>query len=178
MKFINNKHHTSPFKVFIAICVGAFIGASIITADYLLNLYYTLGSNHFHEFGLKKGASIFLMSWVIWAVCILIFGGPAWLFLHWRGYRTFLSAICMAAIIAFTINLMFATGFFTGHKSGSFSYFAQGGQQWEDGIITEFGLKIAFKSSFERAIQGILIAFAIWFVAYKAFNRNTAKLID
>jgi hypothetical protein len=59
------------------------------------------------------------------------------------------------------------TRFFTGRKFGDFSYYAHGGQIWENGMLTEFGWKITLQNTLLYAIAGLFIGLVIWRIAYR-----------
>jgi len=160
-------YQTTAPRIILALLIGAALGAAFTTGDYLINLYQTNGPAHFDQYGLSKGSRVFQVSYVIWLIGITVFGCPAWLLLHSSGYRHWLHAAVSGASIPFAIIFFWSTGYLTGRSGYSYSSYSNGGQQWENGVLTSFGWKMAAFSALQYAAIGLIIAVAIWFVAYK-----------
>ncbi len=158
---------TTRLRVFIALLIGAGVGTAITTGQYLIGLYETNGPQHFQEWWASKGTSVSLFAYPIWFGFIAVFGGPIWILLHKLKLLHWLVASSAAAIISFVIMLAIATKMFTGRTGGNWTYYGRGGQQWEDGVMTAFGWKVALLNAAEYAAIGAIIGFVILSVAYR-----------
>ncbi|MEM8617704.1 MAG: hypothetical protein AAGF20_12330, partial [Pseudomonadota bacterium] len=116
---------------------------------------------------LSKGARASLLAYPVWFGIIALFGGPCWILLHKLRLRHWFIASGAAAIVSFLVILSIATRMFSGQAEGNFSYYGRGGQQWQEGVMTSFGWKIALLSATEFAVIGAIVGFTIWAVAYR-----------
>jgi len=156
---------TSFKKVLLAVVCGVGFGAAIIAGHYLFGTFNSFGGEYFAKYALRNGAGIFLIAFLIWGAGLLVIGGPAWLLLHFTGYRTWLVALLLGFCLPFTAVFLVNTEFLTGYNQGWSSY-SQGGQQWLDGRLTGFGWWMA---AFDSAIMGALgipIALLVWYNSY------------
>ncbi|MCF6275065.1 MAG: hypothetical protein L3J05_04805 [Robiginitomaculum sp.] len=169
---MNKKIKPTLGRLLFALALGALMGSSVTTIDYLINLYQVNGSEHFNEWAVSKGVRILIPSYIIWLISLFVFGVPVWLFLHWKEKTHWVYAIASGFFIPFTIILAMGTGFFTGKISGNLSYYGNGGQQWLDGSITPFGWEIAFRSAIYYALIGVCISAMIWLVCYRNVNKK------
>lgn len=161
---------TGP-RIALALLCGALFAALVSTIEYLLGLYRFNGVDHFVEYWVDKGTRVFLFSFVVWLVSLVIFGGPVWYFLHKRNWTSFLHAAAWGAIIPFVVLVLLRTNFLTGRAIRLTSYYGRGGQQWEDGKLTLFGWRVAIETSFYTAVVGLFIGIIIWLLAYRT-NRT------
>ncbi len=136
-----------------------------MTAVYMYSVYQSGHSGGFSKIG--WAISSFRFTFIIWLVGLVLFGSPVWFWLHVSGRREWYHALIAGFVVPFTILIALSTGFFTGRANGKFSAFAQGGQQWVDGVITQFGLYIAVFNAVTFGAMGAAIALFIWRVAYR-----------
>lgn len=166
----DKSYQTSATRIILALLVGAVVGAVFNAGQYLIGLYEIHGSDHFAQYALSKGFRVFTVAFVIWFLGILFLGGPIWLGIHHLGYRRWTHATAIGALIPSIFIFVISTGFLTGAKGGNFSSYANGGQQWENGVLTSFGWKIAASSALQFAFVGLIVSASIWFIAYKRTN--------
>lgn len=164
---LTNDYEATKLRIFFAILLGAAIGAAFQVTDYVMNIYKTLGEEHFRIYGMQKMRGIFILSSVVWLFGLLVIACPAWYRLHTTNKRSILYALLIGFLFPFVFWLFMSTGFFTGMQSGGFSAGDSGGKTWLNGNITRYGLTSALKSSFWLGAQGVVVALVIWRVAYR-----------
>ncbi len=158
-------------RVIVAVLAAAVLGAAYETGWYLLNLYNVNGAEHFAKYAIEKAKFIFVISCVSWLIALVFFGLPVWFALHKRGLRRWQHAVLVGILVPFIVVLAISTGLFTGRSGGNWSYYAAGGQQWENGILLPFGWSVALKSAAHSALFGACLALVIWRISYVRIER-------
>jgi len=161
------RYETNKIRIILAFAVGSFIGAIIESFSYLTTLINVNGMDHFYIFWYDKSLSVFTISYIIWLGSLITFGAPVWYFLHRKNWRKFHFSIIAGAIVPFIVVFVFQTGFLSGKSSRNFSYYGEGGKQWDAGSLTPYGWEIAFQTSLGYALVGSVIGLIIWKIAYR-----------
>jgi hypothetical protein len=158
---------TRALRVIIAVLVGTAFAAVLEAVWVSIELRRAAGFVHTNQYVAGKAREVFVYAYIIYFVGIVFFGLPVWRFLHTSGRRTWQYALLSGAFVPFIVYMGLATGFFTGHANGNWSYYGNGGDHWIDGVITLFGIKIALINAAKLAGIGALIGLVIWRVAYR-----------
>jgi hypothetical protein len=166
---------TSTHRVILAFLLGAAVGTTITTTQYLIGLYEVNGPEHFAEWWFSKGARVSMISYPVWLAFIVVFGGPVWLLLHRLKFLHWFAALISGAVVSSIVILAMATRMFSGQASGNLTYSGSGGQQWVDGVMTPFGWKIAFINAAEFGLIGSIVALAIRAVAYRRSKPHSGE---
>lgn len=162
-----SQYEVTKIRIFIAILLGAAIGAAFQVTDYAMQVYRTLGEEHFETYGMQKIQGMFILTSFLWLLGLLIIASPIWYMLHTRNKRSIIYALMLGFLCPFLFWLFMTTGFFTGMKSGGFSAGDNIGKTWENGRITLHGLTSALRSALWFGVQGLVVASVIWHVAYR-----------
>lgn len=157
---------TGP-RVIAAVLAGAALGGATVAAPYLWGMYRQFGTGYLLEFGPRNGAVVFVVAFTVWLAGIALLGGIVWHMLHRLGWRQPWVAAGIGALLPLGVNYALNTGMFTGRTSGNFSYFAHGGQIWENSVLTAFGWQLALEGALTEGLYGIIIGLLIWRVAYR-----------
>ena len=96
---------------------------------------------------------------------IVPLGDLTWLICHLKGWRKFYTAIIAGATMSFVSAFAYNT-----HSSPGFSSNYGDAILWKNGVITQFGLSVAFYDSLKFAMLGALIGFVTWRIAYRKFK--------
>lgn len=158
---------TNPVRVTIALVLGSMLGGTFIAIDYAIRLYLGLGASHFAEWGLSKSIGVWCWASIVWFVCLSIFGGISWNEMHGQYRRSWLDAATVGFLIPFVLLLLLNTNFLTGQSLVQLSSYSEGTWHWKDGVLTPAGWQRAFLISAYFAMQGCVVALAIWSIAYR-----------
>lgn len=159
-----------------SLCVGALIGATIDTAQYLQGVYDVLGWQHIRQYGVLRGARMFLLAFPVWLALLCALGGPAWRMLHRRHFRGWAAAMILGALLTFTLDLYVATGFGLSRRgSGShLNAWEEGGSTYIDNELTSHGWAVGLKNAGLFGLEGALVGLVVWRVAYRRQSKSRA----
>ncbi|MEO1662986.1 MAG: hypothetical protein AAFR51_18540 [Pseudomonadota bacterium] len=157
---------TNGGRVIVALLVGALIGTLPIAIMYGIDVFRANGIDYFLEFGVRNTFSGLVFGTFVWFLCLGIFGGPVWIFLHLSGGRYWWIAALTGFVVPFCVLIIQGTGFFTG-RSGSTTLRRGGVDIVIDGHLTQAGWIDAIQTSVVFGALGGIVATVIWRIAYR-----------
>lgn len=154
-------------RVLIALLLAAGLAAGVTALDYGLAVYHSPQWGSVKQYAFSNITYVFGVAFFVWLIGLALCGGPVWHVMHLSGLRKWYHAMLAGFSVPFVVLLATGTGFFTGRKSGNWSSYANGGQQWVDGHITAFGWLMALQSSALFGGIGAGLGLVIWRTAYR-----------
>jgi hypothetical protein len=167
---ISAEYRTSVSRAIGALCLGAILGASIVTADYVRTLLQTFGREHVQQYGLRKSAIIFAAAAMVWFVGLAVVGTPFWSLFHRLGWRRWPAAMALGAILSFVVSLgIFTAGFgvIPPAPGSSFSASDSGGPTVINNKLTAHGWARALNDALLLGACGTAVGWVVWRTAYR-----------
>ena len=154
-------------RVVIALVLTAGLAASLTALDYGLRLYLSPQWFAIKPYALLNITYYYGGAFLVRLIGLALCGGPVWHVMHLFGLRKWHHAMLAGFCVPFLVLLTLGTGFFTGLKSGNWSYSVNGVQHWVDGQITAMGWLAAFQLSAIFGGIGAVLGLVIWHTAYR-----------
>ncbi|MEL6275400.1 MAG: hypothetical protein AAFY48_13700 [Bacteroidota bacterium] len=114
---MENQYVTNGGRVVLALIVGALLGAAWFALDYGYAVFQQQGLESFVEYGIRNTLLALTYGAIVWFLCLAIFGGPVWIFLHFSGFRQWWIGVLAGYLVPFLVMIIMLTGFFTGYSS-------------------------------------------------------------
>lgn len=166
----NESYSTNPSRVILSLVAGSVTGALLIALWYLWGTAQNLGTQYILDYGLRPSSTVFTVALVVWAVGLTVFGLPLWWLLHKLRLRHWLVAAVVGATVTFLVGFGIETRaleLIPPPSNSTYSAGDAGGPTIIDNTLTPHGWWAAFRGSLMLSAGGILVALAIWRVAYR-----------
>jgi hypothetical protein len=160
-----HQYKTGPWRIALAVVVGAAFAAVVGDCVVLLDMYIGTGAVPFDPLTVLRSENSRL-TFVHWLVGLLVTGGPVWALLHARGSRNWPEAAIAGAALTFVVSLAYLVwyGFavappteILGDPSAPVAPYWRTATYWTD----------ALQSLLELTAFGAVVGLVVWRVAYR-----------
>lgn len=153
---------TSLPRAAMGVAAGTMTGATLIA------LWSLVGASDFNAVLLRGALVVFVYAAVLWAIGLVVVAAVPWAFLHHCGYRSWLVAVVLGAILTFVVVSAVLTNGFGAHAgTGNFSAADSSGPTWVNGRLTAHGWSEALIFAAICSAAGIIVGFVVWRAAYR-----------
>ena len=157
-------------RVILALLAGAVTGGLLVA---LFDLFFTVfvlqDPKHDWKYAPLAIYSTFAMASAVWLIGLVVIGAPFWFLMHKMQFTSWVHVVLTVPILMFFVVFALKTqgfGFFQSDM-GNFSAWEFGGSTWIDGRMTLHGWFAAAGVSLVFSLYGLVVALAVWGVAYK-----------
>lgn len=168
---------TNRSRVILSRLAGSVTGALLVTLSYLISTAQNLGIQYILDYGLRPSLIVFTVAAVVWAAGLTVFGSPLWWVLHKLRLRHWLVAAVVGASVTLLVDFGLETRGFglipLTPSNATYSAGDAGGPTIINNILTAHGWWVAFQGALMLSVGGILVALAVWRVAYRSVDDET-----
>lgn len=148
-----------PMHVPIALAAGAAVGGTGVT---LYGLAPIVTAPGYIVSAVLFAPVVFIAAFVVWAVGLLVIGGPAWIILARSGRTAPSHALLLGLIATFivwvVVTLALSTNTMMSNEGGRYLI--------RDGWRTPYGWFILLKDAVLLSLLGGMVGTVIWWIAY------------
>jgi len=163
-------YDTTLPRAALSLIAGAAAGASLIALWYLWGTAQNLGIQYVLDYGVIPTTLVFIEALVVWSVGLTIFGLPFWWLLHRLGWRHWLVAVALGAVLTFLVDFGIETRFLElipPPANSAYSASDSGGPTVIASHLTLHGWWVTFRAALLLGAEGVLVALVIWRIAYR-----------